>query len=326
MQHEVRNKKKSVKIGFCGFWRGFDPRDNFFTNSLKDYYDIILSDDPDYLFCSVFSNSFVYNEKAVRILFSGEYQTPDFNLFDYAMGFDHISFGDRYCRVPLYLIYDRQLLEKAQKRGGMTDAPVYRDKFCSFVYSNGNADPVRERMFMALDSLKHVDSGGRLLNNTGYIVKDKLQFEENYRFSIAFENASYPGYMTEKVIQAFAAGTIPIYWGDTDADRVLNKKAYINVKDYGSMEDAAEAIAEIDADRERFINILTERPFVSSDMLFVQREECIKFMRHIFDMPIDEAYRRNMSMRGRNYAAFFKRYSRLNETLRRIKDLFRNAR
>ena len=35
----------------------------------------------------------------------------------------------------------------------------------------------------------------------------------NYNFTIAFENSDYPGYITEKIIHAFIAGTIPLYWG-----------------------------------------------------------------------------------------------------------------
>lgn len=35
-----------------------------------------------------------------------------------------------------------------------------------------------------------------------------------YMFSIAFENAKYDGYYTEKITDCFALGVIPIYWGD----------------------------------------------------------------------------------------------------------------
>ena len=38
----------------------------------------------------------------------------------------------------------------------------------------------------------------------------------NYNFTIAFENCDHPGYITEKIIHAFIAGTIPLYWGGGD--------------------------------------------------------------------------------------------------------------
>lgn len=69
-------------------------------------------------------------------------------------------------------------------------------------------------MFEALKKYKKVNSGGRYLNNIGRAVVDKIQFESRHKFSICFENSSYPGYTTEKIIEAFAAKTIPIYWGN----------------------------------------------------------------------------------------------------------------
>ncbi len=318
-----KQKKKQVTIGFTGFWKGFDPNNNYFLDILKKYYEVRISDDPDYLFCSVFNNRFIYNEKAVRILYTGEYQIPDFNLFDYAMGFDYISFEDRYCRVPLYLLYDSSLLEKALKRGGMRNKPVYRDKFCSFVYSNKRADPIREEFFKRLNKVKNVESGGGYLNNIGYKVNDKIDFESQFRFSMAFENSAYPGYITEKVLQGFAAGTIPIYWGDLRANLTLNPNAYINLNECVSIDEAISLITEIDNDRERFLSMLSAKPFVSDSMMSDQKKECEAFLKHIFDMPLEESFRRNRSMWGNNYALFIKRYTKVNEKLRKFKDIFR---
>lgn len=42
----------------------------------------------------------------------------------------------------------------------------------------------------------------------------KLNFIKDYRFSIEVENASIPGYFTEKILDCFRTGTVPIYYGD----------------------------------------------------------------------------------------------------------------
>ncbi len=62
-------------------------------------------------------------------------------------------------------------------------------------------------------------------------VKNKIDTLKNYNFTIAFENTDYPGYITEKIIHAFIAGTIPLYWGGGDylkeifpADTLINCK------------------------------------------------------------------------------------------------------
>lgn len=310
------------KINYTGFWTGFDPEDNLFTDILRKHFSVTISDDPDYLFCSVFSRGYVYNEKAIRIFYTGEYQVADFNMVDYAMGFDYMTFGDRYCRVPHYLLYKSDLLKRASERGGIMDDPEYRDNFCSFVYSNVKADPVREEFFRKLNARKHVDSAGGFLNNMGYRATDKVRFESKYRFSIAFENSSYPGYITEKIIQAIAAGTIPIYYGDTEADKLMNPKAYININRFENMDEAIELILDIDNDRDRFMGMLREYPFIRRDILDEQKKECEEFLMHIFGQPIENAFRRNNTMWGKSYEVFFKRYAKMDETMRRTRNLF----
>ena len=69
---------------------------------------------------------------------------------------------------------------------------------------------------------KHIDSGGKYKNNIGAPVADKLAFLSEGKFNIAFENSSANGYTTEKLIEAFAAGTIPLYWGDESVSLPLD--------------------------------------------------------------------------------------------------------
>lgn len=86
---------------------------------------------------------------------------------------------------------------------------------------------MRERFFDKLSTYKRVDSGGKWRNNIGGLLdlqydnkKDdmldiKQKWLEGYKFNICFENSSYLGYLTEKLFDAYNAGCIPIYWGDT---------------------------------------------------------------------------------------------------------------
>ena len=312
--------KRVVKINFAGFWRDLDPESNFFTNILKKKFEVEISDDPDYLFCSVFSHRFVKYENCIRIFFSGECQTPDFNLFDYGMGFDYLDFSDRYFRVPLYLLYGKKMMENAESRGGMREKPVYKDKFCSFVYSNQNADPIRGRFYRMLSEYRTVNSGGRFMNNVGGMVENKLNFEAEHRFSIAFENGSYPGYMSEKIFQAFAAGTIPIYWGDRFAGRTINKKAYIDVNSFKDIDDAIEYIKGIDSDQSEYIRMLSEPVFAEGYAVDKHLEKTEEFLFHIFDQGKDEAFRRNRTFRGRNYERFYARYGGFDDGLIRLKN------
>ena len=89
-----------------------------------------------------------------------------------------------------------------------------RNKFCAAVISNNfSSDGFRLKFIKELDKYKKVDMGGNVMNNIGKRVKDKIKFLSNYKFSIAMENSEGQGYVSEKILDSFFAGTIPIYYG-----------------------------------------------------------------------------------------------------------------
>ena len=72
--------------------------------------------------------------------------------------------------------------------------------------------------------------GGKVLNNIGKKVENKIEFLSNYKFSISMENSNGDGYVSEKIVESLIAGTIPIYYGDYMIDEYINPKAYILIK------------------------------------------------------------------------------------------------
>ena len=57
---------RKIKIFFTDFWGGFNPYDNYFYNLLKQDYEIEITNNPDYLFFSVFGNNHL-NYKCKKI-------------------------------------------------------------------------------------------------------------------------------------------------------------------------------------------------------------------------------------------------------------------
>ena len=92
-------------------------------------------------------------------------------------------------------------------------------------------------------------------------MADKLQFQRRYKFSIAFENSSYPGYTTEKLPDAVAARTLPIYWGNPLVAREFNPGRFLNYSDYGSDEALVEKIIELDRDDAKYLEYLRQPLF-----------------------------------------------------------------
>ena len=283
------------KVAFVNFWETFKPKDSLFYKILCKHFDIDLVDlaQAEYVFFSVWGDEHLYApDNAVKIYFTGENRTPNFNECDYAMGFERLSFRDRYMRFPLYCIYpEYQLLEK--KQIGVDKSVLDAKKgFCSFTVSNDTCHP-RNEMFHLLSSYKRVDSGGKYLNNIGGRVEDKFAFDKEHKFSIVFENFSYNGYCTEKIVQAFAAQTIPIYWGDALYEETFNAKAFINVHKYKTFNEVLERVKEIDNNDDLYLEMLNHPALVSEQEGYEGKMRQLEdFLLNIFSQPHETARRR----------------------------------
>ena len=70
-----------------------------------------------------------------------------------------------------------------------------------------------------------VDKYGKMVNN---FVENKIDTLKNYKFQIVLENSKIDGYFSEKIIDCFLTGTIPIYWGTDTVYSYYDKRAIIN--------------------------------------------------------------------------------------------------
>lgn len=306
---------QKIKVNFTDFWDVFDPNNNFIMDALKKHFEVEISDNPDFVFCSTFGRKYL-KYSCARIYYTGENILPDFNLVDYGLGFQDIDFYDRYLRLPHYVLYPRDC-ELALKKHMLSDAECNKKtKFCNYVISNALSDKARDEMIAVLDSYKHVDSGGRYKNNVGGPVADKIEFQKGYKFTMAFENTSSRGYTTEKIVQAFASSTIPIYWGNPDIASEFNEKAFINCHNYESFEDVLEAIKKIDDDDEAFLGMLKE-PCVLPEgdaQRFLNENYLSDYLFQICSQDPKAAVRRNTVYQG----AYYEDEARFHEKIDRI--------
>ncbi len=71
---------------------------------------------------------------------------------------------------------------------------------------------------------KRIDSYGRI---TGNPIPYKLESLKDYMFQIAVENMIHDTYFTEKLIDCFATGTVPIFRGTRKVDRYFDPRGII---------------------------------------------------------------------------------------------------
>ena len=288
---------KKVKIKYIDWWTGFNC-DNYLINKiLKKYYNVVLSDDnPDYVIGSMYTKE-ALDYDCIRIFYSGENFCPDFNLYDYAIGFENMTYGDRYIYVPNYIMNPRYADDVAKMLAKHTQEAIaekIKSEFCSYVVSNGRGDSIRAEFFEALSQYKKINSGGRYLNNIGLPngVADKYEFQKKHKFSICFENSTHPGYITEKLVQGFAAGTIPIYWGSPDVIDVFNRKAMVVVAGKEDIPRAVEQIKEIDNNDDLYQNMLKQPALIKTDYITDLKLDLERFLLNIFEQPLETAIRR----------------------------------
>jgi len=281
--------KKKIRCSFIDFWPGFDYK--YHLNFLLSEYDIIIDkENPDYLFYSCFGYEHLRYNRCIKIFYCGENLIPDLNLCDYAVSLSEIQCGDRTLTNRLYGWRNNYHPDWDTEK-------LLNRKFCNFVYSNNRcADPFREKIFNALSKYKRVDAGGGFLNNMGEKVKDKHLFLKEYKFTLAIENSSQPGYVTEKIFDPFRAQSLPIYWGSLSISSNIRSNSFVNLMDFLTIEDMVEEIIRLDNDDAAYLEKITTPfwPYGNGFMDYYngEREKQLVFFRNIFDQPLSKAYRR----------------------------------
>jgi len=280
--------KKTIRIKFTGFAPYHDPHKQAYYRFLTERYDVVECEKPDYVIDG--GQSFHHLKyDAVKIQFDSENLVPDFNDFDYAVGSSELTFGDRYIRIPWFAFYP--YFADIANRKTEPDAALLNRKFCSFVVSNAEfGDPMRRKFFEALSKYKRVDSGGKYKNNVGGPIADKLAFCRGYKFNIAFENSSCPGYTTEKIMEAYVAQTVPIYYGNPHVEADFLPDSMIRVANESDIERAVEEVIRLDKDDDAYMKMATAPCLAKGDPAAYERD-LETFLAHIFDQPLAEARR-----------------------------------
>jgi len=307
---------KKIKINFVDFWGNFNPNENFILDALNKNFEVEISENPDFIFCASFGKNFLKYDCA-RIHYEGENLSPDFNLYDYALGFPYISFDDRYLRLPHYVLYPEACKKALNKHSLSENEYAKHTKFCNYVISNALSAPNRSEMISILNTYKTVDSGGKYKNNVGGPVADKIEFEKDYKFTMAFENSSSNGYTTEKIMEAFAGATIPIYWGSPDIAREFNPKSFINCHDFESYEDVLLKVKEIDNNNELFLSMVKEPILESTSQAkeYLDENYLSDYLFKVCSQDPKKAIRRNQYYIGQRFEETARMHARLDRIL-----------
>jgi len=217
------------------------------------------------LFESVFGNTLAdIKVWKYKILFSGEPFLTNSDKYDLLM-YSHET-QKNIVDLPLYAVYmqGNLLLNRIINRPLITKIP---EKFCCFIVSNDSCN-VRNNMFHFLNKYKKVDSYGKYANNMQFVIPYLYWTEEfreiisKYKFIICFENNKQDTYSTEKIVNPYVAGSIPIYWGSSHIHKVFNKNTmlYLENDTIESYQKIINEIIELDNSDEKYIEFINRKP------------------------------------------------------------------
>jgi len=222
------------------------------------------------------------------IWFTGENKRPPLSLgHDCYLGFEPDGFIDNVHYLPLWVLnldnfgrgpshgftsanYPQEHLFKPRK---LKSSKSDQRKFCCAFISN----PMSYRMgiLQELSTIDSVDVFGRAVNKP---IDDKFTVAQDYRFGIAFENNIYPGYVTEKMLEAYCSGTVPVYWGH-DSEEYFNPGSFINLYDYQSLQEFKNDLEEIHNDSARYEQVFSQpllaRPYDIEKLINLVRTDLL---------------------------------------------------
>ena len=280
-----------MKVCITNFWDGAFDGDFFeflFKTALGEFEYTLNPHEADLVITSVFGN--IQTDPAKTLCYIGENIRPSFIGYNHCLSFDYDDYEGRNFRLPLWysriawdgftqkprkpnvhnhgyeqpiplnqLIYKRKLDIKA------------KDKFCVMIA--GNPEGLRINLYNSISKYKPVHGYGNMFGNS--LRKSKFAVLPEYKFCLCPENSIYDGYITEKLIDAYAGGTVPIYSGDLSVDCDFNEWAFLNYQNTKDMDTFVENIKLLDQDpdwyKDRYEQPLLEKePKLDDAIAFVR--------------------------------------------------------
>jgi hypothetical protein len=286
--------KHRILMDFVDF-HGLERSRNPFLPLLNLRWDVVSSEYPDYL---VFTHEGQRHKlySCTKIFYTQENYLPDWRQCDFAVlsrKLDH----PRAFHLPVYSLYC-QASDVVRPAGiDYRTGLAQKTEFCAFL--TGYVDRtvrVRTDFFHQLNARKKVNSAGTALKNVDYNIRGSVARRDwlrRHKFYMAFENSEVPGWTTERIIDAFAAGCVPVYWGDPTVGEQFNRQAFIHRRDFASDEACIEHILKVDADDELYLKYLSAPPLHGNrPNKEWDHERLLDFFDRIFSSPPDPISRR----------------------------------
>jgi hypothetical protein len=257
-----------------GFWPGFNEGTDgvnfgFFKHVLEKVFneEVQLAtniNDADILLESHFGDS-IYFEKNWKysIFFSGEasYPVPShIDKYNIVLGCSKTE--NNFVSCPSFIAYE--FCKPFNYPTNITEIP--NKNICS-VISNYSPEKYSAQFLTILDQKNiHVDKAGHTHNNVPpvlgkYFEQPIIDFYKNYKIILALENTECDDYITENILNAIRAGSVPLYYGSKFINKYINPKRFIQI-DPNNIDESIENIFRLCSDNNYWLSFINESIFV----------------------------------------------------------------
>jgi hypothetical protein len=260
-------QEHELRIAYIDMYPGHNPSLDILTHAIRaSLLDITIrlvgyDQDPDLLIAGPYSYDITkikrYGAKLV-LYYTGENSRPNYYYAHLSLSQDAFDYCNKNHRFPFWMTeidwFGHDIQHKREERLDpsclysqnmqLEDCPELNRRSKTIVSFSSNPTTLR------LSFEEKARSAG--IETEGYGAVYGRRFEGSkyskvvgHMFCMAFENSTYPGYVTEKLFHAFRAGCIPLYWGDKEACKDFQLTPELNMAEYDNVEDFLRFIASL---------------------------------------------------------------------------------
>lgn len=217
------------------------------------------------------------------------------------------SIGSTFVGLSFVAYYDaatRPLLFDHSRKPRST-----QERFC--IYATSNCVDFREDAADRLTTFGSVYQGGACLGSSGTLLFNTTKKEKRrkgtmsakwaknyeqfslYKFCLVMENKNVPGYVTEKILNAFLGGCIPIYYGTTDVFDIFNARAFV----YYNITNPGPALAQIEylqSNKTAYDEVMSVEPILANGEVTI--DEYFSFSDEIGNGTLKRRIREKMGL------------------------------
>ncbi len=319
-QNKHKEISKYCNISFVNWWSE-DPRDDWFVRFIYHYFPNV---DKEIRFYSVFGpgRRLKDNFKGTKIFYSGEnlekhneyeglvkresvetyWRYRVYHYGDYAVNKVHLSLGmghdvdsEKYFRFPEWILFtfapESSYKDIQDRINEINESRPLKDSKGIVLLASHDDYGTRERICRDIEKIFPITYAGKWRNNSSDLWmnygNDKQLYLKNFKFNICPENVDANGYCTEKIFDAFLAGSIPIYHGDMNnpENGLINKNAVIFWNYDGDNDEQMELVKRLSSDDKYYDSFMKQMKLypITADYVWNKMQELKKRIGYLID-------------------------------------------